>query len=290
MTTLLTMFMVFTLSVFNVAPAQPLTQLTPNRAAHSDSANNIVPITISVSTGADVQTASLTLNNALLTKFDKGLYRYDLDTNDLSAGTYTLTFTLINTKGVSAEGRLSFEVLVMAASAASASMSAAPIVNPNVTDSTSDNTIVAHHRNGIARSLADVDQESDDTVSAPAPAPSTPRIVSTTRVLIINGKGLSALMLSFAPDKGLTIAGAPTLALTEPAAQPGQIAPAAQLPAPVSMPLAILLLVLVPQAVFALYWVTRSRNRRQKTPEARRSSTPMPNMIVMQDQLNPSIQ
>ncbi len=281
MTTLLTAFMVLVLSVFNAVPTEPLVNSKPNHLALSDATKNIVPITISVPAGMDVQTATLALNDSLLAKFDKALYRYDLDMNDLSAGTYTLTFTLVNSKGVSAEGRLLLEVLLMAAPATSVTIPTA--IAPSTSDDFSDIIVVRHHKGGMARSPLDAEQESSG--AAEVRTPIATRIVSAPRVLMINGKSLSALMLSFAPDKGLTIAGAPSIALVESAAQSGDQPMTTQIPTAWSIPLALLLLVVVPQGVFALYWLTCIRNKRQKANVLHRSSAAVPKIVVIQDTL-----
>lgn len=77
-----------------------------------DLVNNIVPITINVNNASDVQMAELSINGRQMALFDEAPYTYDLDAGLFDAGDYKLTFTTVHADGVVHAAELYFEVVV----------------------------------------------------------------------------------------------------------------------------------------------------------------------------------
>lgn len=215
--------------------------------------NNITPITIKVKGDSTVESAALAINNYPLAMFSAPPFEYDLDNMLLSDGEYKLTFTVTDTDGLVVADDLYFDVAVLNDTPARASSTA-------------------------------VDTATGTTGTAAATGTADP--ASTTdpgrRILTINGQQ-RPFTFDFSADAGLVpatlqpaaaettttssprsltdVMGEPILTLIP---TPARNFLSEQHPTAAAIITLIMVLILVPQGLFTLYWMTYTWNN----PEA----------------------
>jgi len=222
--------------VSNPGAAQPAAPADP---AADTLSSSIMPITVTVPETTAVASATLDINGQVLANFTTAPYAYDLDTRALSAGHYTLTFTVINDKQVTSQGSLDFDVIVK-----------------------------------VPENAAAEEAPESDILNGKPRRTTATILDSAPRILLVNGKALP-FDLSFAPETGLVVvepkpvaADTPTetlgAILTKPASlipQPIKDALLAQHPTFWSIVMLIMTVILLPQGIFTLYWMMYTWNK-----------------------------
>jgi cellulose synthase/poly-beta-1,6-N-acetylglucosamine synthase-like glycosyltransferase len=214
--------------------------------------SDIVPITIAVAEDVDFQSAELAINGHKLVSFDEPPFTYDLDTTRLSAGNYILTFAVINSEGVASISGMDFEV---------ATVNKLPNFGGTVDSESAATT---------SSSVGDPSIKNEPQLGDGGVLPSG----SGLNFLLINGER-QPFDLSFTLDGGLQPIGVEQSAiaanseetlgdiLTKPAnliPEPIKNVLAAQHPVFSVIVVILMTVILLPQGLFTLYWMTYTWN------------------------------
>ena len=204
--------------------------------------SHVTPITIHVPAEIEVEVAELKLNDYTLETFTEAPFAHDLDTLRLTGGQYNLTFTVTHTSGVVSTGDLDFEVVLLdrQAEASASPFDLDNLLNIPVTDDTFE--------------------------VRPKPMRDEP----ARRVLLINGE-VQPFNFRFSLNEGLVLAAPVNSSEAAPATLMDILArPVQMIPEPVADALKvqrpelwtavilIMVITLLPQGVFTLYWMLYS--------------------------------
>ena len=223
----------------------------------TDLVNNIVPITIQVMDDFPVDSAELAINGYPLVSFTEEPFEYDLDTNLLDDGEYMLTFSVVSSDGMELADDLYFDVVV---------------------DEPPLGSLLAESASSPA-----TDQAADEVTAAQDPDVS-PSTDNARRILTIDGEERS-FDFEFSVDQGLMpatievpedtlvidspdsladVLSAPFVALVP---APARDFLTAERPMLAIIIILLMVIILIPQGVFTIYWMIYTWNNPEVAEE-----------------------
>ncbi len=236
------------------SPDSPDSGVLPSVA---DLVNNIVPITVQLMDSTSVKSAELAINGYPLVSFTEEPFAYDLDTSLLASGEYKLTFSVVSNDGMELADDMYFEVAVDEPPLGSllADTASPQVTDPPASAVTASPDPLAQPASDARRILTIDGQERPFNFEFSAEQGLVPTQIDTTtpNSLVINspdslGEVLSAPFIAIVPTpvRDFLTADRPTLA---------------------ALIIILMVIILIPQGFFTIYWMTYTWNNPEVADE-----------------------